>query len=108
MNEPYARFSSSDLTLRDELAIDRTLLANERTLLAYARSGVTLMLAGVTFVHFAHQEWFRVIGYLSVPLGIVIIGFGVLRYRHVKAKIDACRSKLNQAPASSDPANPRP
>ncbi|RPJ43750.1 MAG: DUF202 domain-containing protein, partial [Deltaproteobacteria bacterium] len=29
---PYSRFESTDLILRDELAVDRTLLANERTL----------------------------------------------------------------------------
>jgi len=45
---PYERFGNGDLILRDELAIDRTLLANERTFLAYLRAGVTLMLAGVT------------------------------------------------------------
>ena len=40
----YSKFSDDDLILRDELAIDRTLLANERTLLAYLRSGVALAL----------------------------------------------------------------
>ncbi len=93
MNTAYCRFKPEDLTLRDELAIDRTLLANERTLLAYLRSGVTLFLAGVTFVHFAHSQWFRIIGIACVPLGILVIGFGVYRYRHMKAKIMASRNK---------------
>lgn len=39
-DSPYSKFDTDDLILRDQLAIDRTLLANERTLLAYLRSGV--------------------------------------------------------------------
>ena len=35
----YEGFAKSDLILRDQLAIDRTLLANERTVLAYIRTG---------------------------------------------------------------------
>lgn len=32
-DSPYFRFCNDELILRDELAVDRTLLANERTLL---------------------------------------------------------------------------
>ncbi len=48
-NQPYARFKGEDLILRDELAINRTILANEATLLAYVRSALTLIIAGVTW-----------------------------------------------------------
>ena len=54
-DSPYERFDSDDLILRDELAIDRTLLANERTLLAYLRSGVALLIAGVSIIHFSQE-----------------------------------------------------
>lgn len=93
MNTVYCRFKPEDLTLRDELAIDRTLLANERTLLAYLRSGVTLFLAGITFVHFARSQWFQIIGIACVPLGFLVMGCGIYRYRLVKAKIIASRIK---------------
>ena len=59
---PYLRLDSDRLTLRDELALDRTLLANERTLMAYLRTGVALMIAGVTIMHFASRGWFWAIG----------------------------------------------
>lgn len=58
----YTRFEKTRLILRDELPIDRTLLANERTLLAYLRSGVALLIAGVTTIHFAEESWFLGVG----------------------------------------------
>ena len=42
---PYLRFDWSNLILRDELAVERTLLSNERTLLAYLRSGAALLVS---------------------------------------------------------------
>ena len=95
MSKPYKRFKPEELTLRDELAIDRTLLANERTLLAYLRSGVALILAGVTFIHFAQEQWFKIIGILCLPAGIAFMLFGGVRYRRMSADIAATRKQLN-------------
>jgi len=69
-NHPYSKFSNDELILRDELAVDRTLLANERTLLAYLRSAVSLALAGVSIMHFSEQQWFWIIGLICIPGGI--------------------------------------
>jgi len=78
---------SARLSLRDELAVDRTLLANERTLLAYLRSGVALSIAGVTIVHFAEQDWFHWFGVASIPAGIIALVTGAFRYRKMRAHI---------------------
>jgi len=91
MTAPYDRFSTDDLILRDELAIDRTLLANERTLLAYARSAVTLVLAGLSFVHFSDTPWFIFVGAACVPLGAAILVFGVVRFVRMKKSITRAR-----------------
>ena len=91
---PYKRFDSRDLILRDELAIDRTLLANERTFLAYLRAGVTLILAGATFIHFGSDQWLAWLGWACVPIGILIMAFGALRYRAMKREIASLRKKL--------------
>ena len=77
----YARFDTRGLTLRDELAIDRTLLANERTLLAYLRSGMALLIAGVTILHFAPAGWFRAAGLACLPVGLAAGVVGLVRYR---------------------------
>ncbi len=92
--EPYARFENTELILRDELAIDRTLLANERTLLAYLRSGVALIIAGVTIIHFSQQGWFFVVGIACIPTGLVTGVAGILRYRTMSRAIGAVRRAL--------------
>jgi putative membrane protein len=84
---PYSRFGQDDLILRDELAIDRTLLANERTLLAYLRSGVALLIAGVTIIHFSLQGWFLTVGIACIPVGIAAGLIGVARYRKMNRSI---------------------
>ena len=63
---PYERFRGNDLILRDELAIDRAILANERTVLA------------------------------CVPFGVVVGIFGYVRYRKMDKAIRDVRSSLIQ------------
>ncbi|HMP76340.1 MAG TPA: DUF202 domain-containing protein [Kiritimatiellia bacterium] len=92
----YARFEKEDLILRDELAVDRTLLANERTLLAYLRSAVALVIAGVSIVHFAPEGWFRVIGLLCVPTGLVSGVIGVVRFRKMNRAIGLLRNRASR------------
>lgn len=91
---PYQKFRDNELILRDELAIDRTVLANERTLLAYLRSAVSLVIAGVSIMHFSLQSWFRAIGVVCIPVGIVTGIFGVVRYRSINRSITAVRAQL--------------
>ena len=93
-SRPYERFKKSDLILRDELAIDRTVLANERTLLAFVRLAITLIIAGVSIVHFAMEKWFETIGILCVPIGIGVGIFGWHRYQKMAEEIQAIRKPL--------------
>jgi putative membrane protein len=94
MNDsPYERFASDDLILRDELAIDRTLLANERTLLAYLRSGVTLLIAGVSIMHFSPGGWFWMVGLTCIPTGLIAGIVGVARYRKMNRSISLVRQQ---------------
>ena len=95
----YSRFESGDLILRDELAIDRTLLANERTLLAYLRSGVTLLIAGVSIIHFSHEGWFLAAGIACLPTGAASVMIGVARYLKMNRAIGILRNKAGLPPA---------
>lgn len=90
-NNSYARFEKHDLILRDELAIDRTLLANERTLLAYLRSAVALVIAGVSIMHFSEHVWFYAVGIICIPTGIVAGVVGVARFRRMDRSIAVVR-----------------
>jgi putative membrane protein len=90
---PYSRFDGTDLILRDELAVDRTVLANERTLLSYLRAGVSLLIAGVSIMHFSDQDWFWVIGLLCIPTGAIASFIGVSRYRRMNRSISLIRKQ---------------
>lgn len=88
---PYSKFEKDELILRDELAIDRTLLANERTLLAYLRSGVALLLAGASIIHLTNGGWFWYVGMACIPFGIVSAIIGMARYRSMNRAITRVR-----------------
>jgi putative membrane protein len=90
-SRPYERFKKSDLILRDELAIDRTVLSNESTLLAYIRLAITLVIAGISIVHFAMEKWFETIGVLCVPIGILVGILGWHRYQKMAEEITIVR-----------------
>ena len=92
-SKPYQRFLKQELILRDELAIDRTLLANERTLMAYVRLAITMVIAGVSIIHFAMEKWFETIGFLCVPVGIAAGILGWIRYQRMDLEIREIRNR---------------
>lgn len=96
----YSKFDSAELILRDQLAIDRTLLANERTLLSYLRSGVALFIAGISIVHFAHEGWFADFGYACLPVAVITAIFGATRYRKMNKAISIVRDDLGAMSSS--------
>jgi putative membrane protein len=92
-DERYTKYCGNNLILRDELAIDRTLLANERTLLSYLRSAVALFIAGGTIIHFSTEGWFWVLGLACIPIGIITGIIGVARYRSMNQSIARIRNQ---------------
>ena len=91
-SNPYKRFQSSDLILRDELAIDRTVLANERTLLSYIRTGLAFAITGAGIIHFFVSPISLVLGWCMALLAVFIIVLGVWRFRTVAGHISTCRN----------------
>jgi len=96
IQNPYERFSQDELILRDELALDRTLLANERTLLAYLRAAVALLLAGVSIIHFSDTAWFLAVGVACVPGSLAAALLGLLRFKKMKARLARMRNSLDE------------
>ncbi len=95
---PYARFERKELILRDELAIDRTVLANERTMLAYVRTALTLFIAGVTFIEFIESSMWRSFGYFFIPVGVLVGIFGAWRCRRMGRAIQSVRKAASSPP----------
>jgi putative membrane protein len=101
----YSRFEKTELILRDELAIDRTLLANERTLLSYLRSGVALLIAGVSIMHFSQGDWFSTVGLICLPTGIITGIIGVVRYSKMNKSISLVRSQSERKINKTEPTH---
>ena len=93
MNEPYSQFCSDQLTLRDELALDRTVLANERTFLAYVRTSLGFLVLGLTFLHFLEQLHYHIVGYAFMVVGALILLAGCARFVQIKRDLKRVRAK---------------
>lgn len=72
----YARFEKEDLTLRDLLAVDRTIVANERTLLGYVRTTLAMLGSGAALLHFFDESAAQIAGwgFLLVSGPTLVIG----------------------------------
>ena len=88
---PYTRFHRQELTLRDELAVDRTVLANERTLLAYVRTALGFLILGLTFLHFLEQAYLHVVGYAFMLIGATLLIVGCVRFFQVRMDLTRLR-----------------
>ena len=89
--DPRGAAESSDLILRDVLAIDRTILANERTILAYFRTMLALLAAGGSLIHFIAEPWALAAGVVLLIAGPVLFAVGVWRFRRVNEHLRRVR-----------------
>jgi len=92
MNKYYSKFAGK-MILRDLLAADRTQMANERTLLAYMRTALTLFIAGVSFIQFFSNIVIVYIGWIFIPIGVIVAATGVKGYYRIKSPLDELRKK---------------
>ncbi len=82
------------LNLRDELAIERTKLANQRTLLAMLRTGVYLILVSFTILSLPALEDLKWLSGISLVLGFMTGLLGIYLWDKEKKKIK--RAYLNK------------
>ncbi|MQA89967.1 MAG: DUF202 domain-containing protein [Gemmatimonas sp.] len=73
--------------LPDNLAVDRTHLANERTLLAYFRTVLGAEVAGVAFLAYADFPGANQIGWFLIAFGAAILPFGLWRFATVRGHV---------------------
>jgi putative membrane protein len=78
------RGAESQGTLRDALAVERTVLANERTVLAYLRTGIALLIGGLGCIGFFENIVMRVLGGALVLLALVAVITGFRKYIKTK------------------------
>lgn len=73
---------------RDPLAYERTILANERTLLAYVRTALAFFGGGLAFTQFAQSPIVAAIGWLLLPVGALVLGYGFVSFRRSQKRTD--------------------
>jgi len=84
----YRKFKIEELTLRDYLALERTIMSNERTLLAYLRTGIALLIAGIAGTHILPQKSWLIISLSAVVAGLIVVGLGVQRFLVVRSRLN--------------------
>ena len=77
----YSSMDKEDATRRDKLARVRTHLANERTFLAYVRTAASFVVVGAAFINFLEDVGSKILGVVTVMIGLAILGIGVWRFR---------------------------
>lgn len=80
-----------ELSLRDNLAIDRTRLANERTLLSYSRTGFSLVVTALAIFEFSDKDWAHLSAWVLIGLGLIIAVIGLLFYLRIRRKLNQPR-----------------
>ncbi len=76
----FTHFKSSEMILRDHLALERTALANERTLLAYVRTMIGIVAVGGTLIKLFTEWQYILLGWSCIGLGFAIVVIGFKRY----------------------------
>ena len=88
MQPTYSRFRNDDLTLRDRLAVDRTVLANERTMLGYVRTAMAFLAMGASFLHFLPGIYPKIAGSVFMAVSLPLLVVGAVRYLQVRRDLD--------------------
>jgi putative membrane protein len=99
---PYEQFAEGELILRDQLAIDRTILANERTMLAYMRTGLAIVISGAGCISLYTNPAGITIGGFFMVFGVVVAVIGFRRYDFMKKMI---RTAEDSSPKTTETDN---
>jgi len=78
------------MNIQEELALERTRLANERTFLAYVRTALSLIAGGVVVLQYLAEGPEHIFaGWLLVGSGAVALAIGLVRFIRVRSKVNA-------------------
>jgi len=87
--------SEKSMSLRDELAIERTKLAQERTHLAYIRTGITLILGGTFIIgYFPEGSPYLYVGYAALVIAVLFEAYGFYHHKKTKRFVDTVINEL--------------
>ncbi len=82
-------------SLNDQLAIERTLMANDRTLLSFIRTALYFVVAGLTLTQLVSLRYGFLLQALFFALAIITLSLGVHKYRQQLLRIRHIRNQLH-------------
>lgn len=88
---------NKDLILRENLAIQRTIMANQTTFLSFVRTSMYFLVAGLSvqnIVQLAHVDWAF---YLLYGISALLMVLGTLNYFRQKRLIQEARKMVGNA-----------
>ena len=92
------RIDGKDIPLLDNLAANRTILANERTFLAFLRTALTMFIAGATFIKFFDSKILAWIGWAFIPMAALTAVIGIATYHRMKCRILKLEGIIDECP----------
>lgn len=96
MNESSGlKILTREAVLNDELAIERTKMANDRTLLSFIRTCLYFSIAGFSFNEFISGKSGNYLGISLFIVAGIILAIGLIRYLQVGKKIRKSILRLN-------------
>lgn len=97
-SEPYYK---DKLSLSEQLALDRTILANERTFLSYMRTSLTIFVVGISFIELLDSPIIEIIGVIFLPIALSIFILGVKIYLKIRKELYNMREKIESNDANT-------
>jgi putative membrane protein len=88
---------NKDLILRENLAIQRTIMANQTTFLSFVRNSMYFLVAGLSvqnIVQLAHVDWAF---YLLYGISALLMLLGTLNYFRQKRLIEEAKKMVGNA-----------
>jgi putative membrane protein len=88
---------NKDLILRENLAIQRTIMANQTTFLSFVRTSMYFLVAGLSvqnIVQLAHVDWAF---YLLYGISALLMLLGTLNYFRQKRLIEEAKKMVGNA-----------
>jgi putative membrane protein len=88
---------NKDLILRENLALQRTIMANQTTLLSFVRTSMYFLVAGISVqnvVRLAHLSW---VFYLFYAISAGLLLGGIFNYFRQKRLIEEARKMVGNA-----------
>lgn len=79
---------NKDLLLRENLALQRTILANQTTFLSFLRTSMYFLVAGLSIKNLLQVEGSIYYQVLFYSISVAILIFGILNYFRHKRKIE--------------------